>query len=105
MYTIILACVTDEELLSASCAESQSKLGEVQQQARQPCLQKPLPNGKGFANKARAKGDSPLNPHGISPPYGVEIPCASRWLDVGSAHYAKRCGRIWPGLVSQMMRS
>lgn len=59
MYTIILTCVTDGELLSASCAKSQSRLEDAQQQARQPCLQKPLPGGKGFANTARAKGVLP----------------------------------------------
>ncbi len=32
------------------------------QQARQPCLQKPLPSAKFSATTARAKGDAPLTP-------------------------------------------
>ena len=31
-------------------------------QARQPCLQKPLPSAKVSATTARAKGDAPLTP-------------------------------------------
>lgn len=55
-------------------------------QARQPCLQKPLPYGNGFATTARAKGDSPLTPCAARLPGACASQQTSQWLDVGYAH-------------------